>query len=293
MSVTGKIINDCKLQKPFRLMISGGSGTGKSTALQELVNTSHFSSPFDKIIYCYPDYLDEPPMIFDQIVENRPGTCDLHYFSTIPQNSLIIYDDLMSECGKSDDVMKLFSVIARKRNLSVIFIVQNIYDSNKQFRNIRLNATGFLLFNFYADKDVNKRLLRDLNVQSRVPKHLMDQIYSRPFSYIYVDIHPERRNNFDIVRGNIFDKNFSIYNKMEYIAIPKSDFLKYFSVTEVKEDTLRAVKHEIALPKRKGKRKRRRSLERWQSERRRESSERESSKRRKKSTSESSAESSE
>ena len=114
------------------------------------------------------------------------------------------------------------------------------------------------MFNFYADKDVNKRLLRDLNVQSRVPKHLLDQIYSEPFSYIYVDIHPERRSNFDIVKGKIFDKNFSIYNKMEYIAIPKADFLRYFRIAEVKEDTLRAVKNEIALPKRKRKRKRRR-----------------------------------
>ena len=258
MGLTGKEIADCKLQKPFRLMISGGSGTGKSTLLQKLIDESHFSSPFDKIIYCYPEYLDEPPVNFDQIVENRPGIPDLMYFSSLPRNSLIIYDDLMNECGKSDDIMKLFSVIARKRNLSIIFIVQNIYDSNKHFRNLRLNATGFIMFNFYADKDVNKRLLRDLNVQSRVPKHLLDQIYSEPFSYIYVDIHPERRSNFDIVKGNIFDKNFSIYNKMEYIAIPKADFLRYFRIAEVKEDTLRAVKNEIALPKRKRKRKRRR-----------------------------------
>ena len=261
MGLTGKEIADCKLQKPFRLMISGGSGTGKSTLLQKLINESHFSSPFDKIIYCYPEYLDEPPMNFDQIVENRPGIPDLMYFSSLPRNSLIIYDDLMNECGKSDDIMKLFSVIARKRNLSIIFIVQNIYDSNRHFRNLRLNATGFIMFNFYADKDVNKRLLRDLNVQSRVPKHLLDQIYSEPFSYIYVDIHPERRSNFDIVRGNIFEKNFSIYNKMEYIAIPKSDFIKYFRVVEVKEDTVRGVKNEITLSKNKRKTKRKRRRE--------------------------------
>ena len=251
MNLSGKEVACCKLQKPFRLLISGGSGTGKSTILKQLVDESHFSSPFDKIIYCYPDYLDEPPMLFDQIVENRPGIPDLQYFSTLPKNSLIIYDDLMNECGKSADIMKLFSVIARKRNLSIIFVVQNIYDSNKQFRNIRLNATGFILFNFYADKDVNKRLIRDLNVQSYLPKHLMDRIYSKPFSYIYVDIHPKRKNNFDIVKGNILDKNFSIFNKMEYIAIPKSEFIKHFRIAEVKEDTLRAVKNEITFKKRK------------------------------------------
>ena len=261
MSISGKLIVDSKLQKPFRLLVGGGSGTGKSTLVKKLVDESHFESPFDKIIYCYPDYLDEPPLQFDQIVENKPGLCDLQYFTTIPKNSLIIYDDLMNECGRSDEIMKLFSVIARKRNLSVIFLVQNMYEQGKQFRNIRLNATGLVLFNFYAANDVNKRVLRDFGVQSNVPKHLMDQIYSRPFSYLYIDIHPQRKSNFAVVKGNIFDENFSVYNNMEYVAIPKSEFIKHFKIVEVKEDSVRAVRDEIKIRKNKRKRKRRYSTE--------------------------------
>ena len=261
MSISGKLIEDSKLQKPFRLLVGGGSGTGKSTLVKKLVDESHFESPFDNIVYCYPGYLDEPPLQFDQIVENKPGLCDLEYFTTIPKNSLIIYDDLMNECGKSDEIMKLFSVIARKRNLSVIFLVQNMYEQGKHFRNIRLNATGLVLFNFYAAHDVNKRVLRDFGVQSKVPKHLMDQIYSQPYSYLYIDIHPQRKSNFSIVRGNIFDSNFSVYNKMEYIAIPKSEFIKHFKIVEVKEDSVRAVRDEIKIKKNKRKRKRRYSTQ--------------------------------
>ena len=261
MSISGKLISESKLQKPFRLLVGGGSGTGKSTLVQKLVDESHFENPFDKIVYCYPDYLNEPPLQFDQIVDYKPGLCDLQYFTTIPKNSLIIYDDLMNECGKSDEIMKLFSVIARKRNLSVIFLVQNIYERGSQFRNIRLNATGLVLFNFYAASDVNKRVLKDFGVQSNVPKHLRDQIYSQPFSYLYIDIHPQRRSNFAAVKGNIFEENFSVYNKMEYIAIPKSEFIKHFKIVEVKEDSVRAVRDEIKIKKNKRKRKRRYSTE--------------------------------
>jgi len=142
-------IPDSKLEKPFRLIVGGGSGSGKTEFVKKLVNENHFSSPFEKIVYCYPEYLCDVPAEFDQIVEYQPGVCDLEYFSTLPKNSLIILDDMMSECGNSDQIMKLFSVVARKRNLSVIFIVQNIYDKGKQFRNIRLNATGFVLFKPY------------------------------------------------------------------------------------------------------------------------------------------------
>ena len=41
-----------------------------------------------------------------------------------------------------------------------------------------------------------------------------------------------RHSEFSIARGNIFEKNIFIYNHMEYIAVPKADFLKYFNVID-------------------------------------------------------------
>ena len=98
----------------------------------------------------------------------------------------------MSECGNSSDIMKLFSVIARKRDLSIVFIVQNFFDKSKQFRNIRLNATGFILFKFHAAMDVLTRQLRDLGVANLISKRSLEEIYRNRFSYIYIDIHPNR-----------------------------------------------------------------------------------------------------
>ncbi len=251
--INAREVCDTKLQKPFRLIVGGPSGSGKTSFVQELVNNSHFQSPFDKIVCCYPDYLDEIPIELDQIVEYRQGPCDLAYFSSLPKNTLVIYDDLMNECGKSDDVMKLFSVIARKRNLSLIFIVQNMFDNSKQFRNIRINATGLVLFKFYAASDVTKRLLRVTNIQSHLPKRLLDQVYEKRFSYIYIDVHPESQTHFTAVRGNIFDSFYSIYNKMEYIAIPKSEFIKHFKILEAKDGTIKAIKNEIEIRSTKSK----------------------------------------
>ena len=250
-SITGREILDSKLQKPFRLIVAGGSGTGKTTFLQKLVDNSHFETPFDRIIYSYPDYLTEAPAQFDQIVDYRPGLGDLNYFASLPKNSLIIYDDMMNECGNSSEMMKLFSVVARKQNISIIFIVQNIYDNSRQFRNIRLNATGFVMFNFFAASDILRRLIRDLNLQEVIPKRLLDQIYAERFAYIFIDIHPQRQSTFSAVRGNIFDKNYSVFNKMEYIAIPKGEFLKYFKIAEVRGDTVRAIRDEITLKKKR------------------------------------------
>ena len=255
--INAREVYDTRLQKPFRLIVGGPSGSGKTSFVQELVNKSHFQSPFDKIVCCYPDYLDEIPIELEQIVEYRQGTCDLSYFASLPKNTLVIYDDLMNECGKSDDVMKLFSVVARKRNMSLIFIVQNMFDNAKQFRNIRLNATGLVLFNFCAASDLTKRLLRVANIQSHLPKRLLDQIYEKRYSYIFIDVHPERQTQFSAVRGNIFGSFYSIYNKMEYIAIPKSEFVKHFKILEAKDGSIKAIKDEIEIRKTRSSRRKR------------------------------------
>ena len=266
--ILGREITDSKLVKPFRLIIGGGSGTGKTTLLKQLVNENHFETPFDKIVYCYPDYLDDSPCYFDQIVEYRPGLGDLSYFSSLPKNSLIIFDDMMHECGNSNKIMQLFSVIARKKNLSVIFVVQNIFDRGKQMRNIRINATGFILFNFYSANDITHRLVRDIGLKNILTKRLLDSIFDKKFSYIYVDLHPERHSSFESVKTNIFDTYFSILNKMEYIAIPKSEFLKHFKIVEAQNGTVRALKDALEIREDKRGNKRRRGSKKSKAKRR-------------------------
>lgn len=189
------------------------------------------------------------PAEFDQIIEYQAGLPDAAYFSTLAKNSLIIIDDMMSECGNSDVIMKLFSAIARKRNISIIFIVQNVYDRSKQFRNIRINATGFVLFKFYAATDVTKRIIRDMGITSLISKKQIERIYNENFAYIMINIHPKRHSAFSTITANIFDKYFNIFHKMEYVVIPKEEFIKYFKVIEAKKGTVKAVKNEITLPK--------------------------------------------
>ena len=249
--ICGREVVDSKLEKPFRLIIGGASGCGKTTLLKEIVEKSHYSSPFDKIVYCYPDYLEEIPVEFDQIIEYHAGICDAKYFSSLPKNTLLLFDDMMTECGKSDEIMKLFSVIARKKNISIIFLVQNVYDNSKQFRNIRLNATGFILFKFFAANDVNNRILRDIGANTLVSKTLLDKVYSKNYAYIYVNVHPNRHSEFETIRTNIFSPFFTILNKMEYIAIPKAEFIKHFKILEAKKGSLRAIKNEIEIGKTK------------------------------------------
>jgi hypothetical protein len=254
--IEGLVVGDKKIEKPFRLIAAGGSGSGKSCFVQKLIEENHFSSPFDEICYIYPDYLDECPMDFnvEQNVQTIAGLPDKSFFASLPKNSLIILDDLMIESSKCEDIAKLFTVIARKKNISLILIVQNIYQQGSQFRNIRLNATGIVLFKFYGGVDSNRRLLRDLGMKSLINPMIFEEIYSDRYQYIYIDLHPNRQYVYSSLRGNIFDKYYKIFYKMEYIAIPKADFLKYFKIIEAKKGKIKAVKNGLAIKKIKRKR---------------------------------------
>ena len=101
-----------------------------------------------------------------------------------------------------------------------------------------MNATGFILFKFFAANDVNNRLLRDIGASSIVNKTLLDKVYAKNYLYIFVNVHPDRHSDFETIRTNIFSPFFSILNKMEYIAIPKAEFIKHFKILEAKKRVL-------------------------------------------------------
>ena len=132
--------------------------------------------------------------------------------------------------------------------------MQNIYQQGSQFRNIRLNATGIVLFKFYGGVDSNRRLLRDLGMKTLIDPMIFEEIYSDRYQYIYIDLHPNRQYVYSSLRGNIFDIYYKIFYKMEYIAIPKADFLKYFKIIEAKKGKIKAVKNGLAIKKIKRKR---------------------------------------
>ena len=251
--IEGHIVRDIRLQKPFRIIVAGGSGCGKTEFVKKLVNKNFFETKFNNIVYIYPDYLPEIPAEFNKRVQYHAGLPKQQYFAALPRNTLVIIDDMMTETSKSEEIVKLFSVTARKRDISLILMTQNLYHSGKHFRNIRLNASGFVLFKFFAAVDVNTRFLRDLGLSKVIKRPMLEEIYSERYKYIFIDTHPNRHSDFATVRGNIFSNIISVFNKMEYIAISKADFIKYFKIIESKNDQIKAISNEVTVKKSKRK----------------------------------------
>jgi len=60
------------------------------------------------------------------------------------ESTLLILDDLMSETNQL--VANVFTKISHHRNVSVVYLTQNLFDKNKYARTISLNAHYLVLF---------------------------------------------------------------------------------------------------------------------------------------------------
>ena len=143
-TISGDLIdNDYKISMPFRLLISGSSGTGKTTFIEKLLKSDRIDEEFSKIYYCYPYNLGDPPVDWHQTlsfdVEYLNKLPDLRFFDTVKPNSLLVLDDLWTETCKNKDLVAAFKVFSRKKKVSIIIVSQSYFSGGDEGREIRNN----------------------------------------------------------------------------------------------------------------------------------------------------------
>ena len=154
------------------------------------------SPPPECIIWCYGQwhrsYFDMiktmPGIEFNQGI---PEDIDEPDYLDVSQRNLIVLDDLMVQSGKDKRIAVLFTRGSHHRNLSVIYIVQNIFHQGKEMRNISLNAHYIVLFELPGDRQQISILARQVNL-GRVQEFMKsyEKATSRAHGYLMLDLKP-------------------------------------------------------------------------------------------------------
>ncbi len=93
-----------------------------------------------KTIYCYREYqkeFDEFPSNVE-LIEGFPS--DLSQLTKGHDNSLIVLDNLMSQCSNDPCVADLFTRGSHHCGISVLYLTQNLFPPGKLSRTISLNS---------------------------------------------------------------------------------------------------------------------------------------------------------
>lgn len=162
------------------------------------------------MIWCYGVY----QKFFDDVknVEFCEGLPDIESFDG-KQKTLLIIDDLMHETDER--VSKIFTRVSHHRNLSVLYLTQNLFYGSKQNRTISLNSHYLVLFKNARDATQISHLASQMYPgKSKFMVEAYRDATAKPFSYLLIDLKPDTEDRVRL-RSNIFP------DEQTYVYVPK------------------------------------------------------------------------
>ena len=135
-------------------------------------------------------------------VEGVPG--DLETLINTSMRNLVVIDDLMHKLSNDQRMTNLFTKGCHHRNLSVIFILQNIFHRGKELRDTSLNSHYLVVFKSPRDSSQVNHLARQMfSGHVKYMQEAFEDATKRPYGYLFCDLKLETPTDFRL-RTNIF-----------------------------------------------------------------------------------------
>ena len=137
---------------PTTIQVSGPSRYGKTRLVLRILE-HQLIQPFPtRIIWVYgewqPDY--EEARAINPHIEFTHGWTEGIYDCIRPdERNLFIVDDQMEEAGSSKTLSKLVTKGSQDRNLTVVYLLQNIYNAGASQRTVSLNTHYNVVFRMH------------------------------------------------------------------------------------------------------------------------------------------------
>lgn len=191
------------LKVPFRMLIIGASGTGKTSTLLNLIKV--MSGTFMRIcvitkdknepLYQYLEQATDGSVTVDNFDEK--GLPDLKEFHA-DSNSLIVLDDLVNQSAKEQKPIADYFIRARKKGVSLVYISQSFYHIPKLIRN---NVNYIILKQVSSQRNLDM-IMKDFSIGvSKENAHAMYKDATKEFtSFLLLDLdNPKKpfRKGFD------------------------------------------------------------------------------------------------
>jgi len=202
------MINLCLIH-PFNCIISAPTKSGKTELIKKIViNSKQMIEPppiqifwsYSEWQHSYESLLREMPTV--KFIEGAPNLEELKQEKSIPK--LLILDDLMQDMKNDSRLNELFTRGSHHWNLSIIYIVQNLFFNG--IRTSRINCQYILLMKNPSDRLQIKQLGRQLFPGSKHFEESFEDATSKPYGYLLIDLTQTTPDNMRL-RSNILPEN--------------------------------------------------------------------------------------
>lgn len=204
---------DVRLKHPFTCTIAGPTGSGKTRFVLRLIKNANrlIVQPPEDILYCYGEF--QPLFAELNDVEFHEGLPSVDRFDG-RRRVLLIIDDLMNEADQN--VCNLFTKLSHHRNVSVVFVSQNLFHKNRYVRTMNLNTHYLILFKNPRDANQVATLARQMYPgKSKFLLEAFEDATKEPYGYLLIDLKPETDEKYRI-RTNIFPDD-----ERQFAYVPK------------------------------------------------------------------------
>ena len=221
-------MNEFKFIHPFTSIVAGATSSGKTEFTKLLIK--NWKILFDiktnslKVLWCFSETKSIFKNDFDSVqIEFHKGIPSLQVIDNFNPH-LIILDDLMDELNQ--EIKNLFTKISHHRNMSVILLVQNLFNQNKQMRTISLNSHYIIFMQGIRSNQQIEYLGRQIfpgksKELLKIFEFINKVIYKEyGFGYLIIDLHPRSKDKYRL-RTRIFPEELtaSLINKHSFAPI--------------------------------------------------------------------------
>lgn len=187
---------DTRWKHPWTAVISGPTGCGKTYFVKKFFKYMREMTdvPFERILFYYSEWQPGYTEYGDKI-EFREGLPQSADYSNDIRPKLVVIDDLMREAS-NNTVVDLFTKGSHHKNLSVIFITQNLFHQGHGQRDISLNANYIVVFKNPRDRAQIQHLARQVCPEN--PRFLQEVYFDAtavPHGYLLLDLKQSTPDN--------------------------------------------------------------------------------------------------
>ena len=222
-----------RFEHPFTSMIAGMTGSGKTAWVRSLLQQASETiyPPPERIVWCYsqwqPAYTEMlVAMPHIEFVKGIPTALEQDSYFDVNKRNLIVFDDQMIDASKDKRIVNLFTRGSHHRNLSVIYIVQNLFHQGKGSRSISLNSHYLVLFKNPRDKLQILTLAKQMYPgQTDFFLNQYEEAVKRPFGYLLIDLKTTTQDNCRL-RTNVLPSEEG-FNQAGFQENIPQEFLKH------------------------------------------------------------------